>query len=165
MRRTKTGVLPSVDFMEPRLLLSTAAPLLSKHALSGVVREVRAIVGTLARTNNTVQASAQLTGLASQIPSGSLGSPWRGRATSGSFALIPRGRSSRRKNGSSATSTVTSRAASMAATDRYPGRAPRPPPIPARARARPLPGPRPLPAKARQVRPLLAHAQSRQRED
>jgi hypothetical protein len=71
MRRTKTGVLPSVDVMEPRLLLSTAAPLLSKHALTGVVREIRAIVSTLAKTGDTVQASAQLTALSSQIPSGS----------------------------------------------------------------------------------------------
>ncbi len=73
MKRTKTGVLPSVDVMEPRLLLSIAAPLLSKHELSGVVREVRAIVGTLAKTQDTVQASARLTGLASQISSGSEG--------------------------------------------------------------------------------------------
>jgi hypothetical protein len=73
MRRMKTSVSPSVDFMEPRLLLSTAAPLLSKHALAGVVREVRAIVTTLAKTGNTVQASAQLSALSSQIPSGSAG--------------------------------------------------------------------------------------------
>ena len=73
MRRTKTGLLPSVDAMEPRLLLSTAAPLLSRHALNGVVREIKGIVSTLARTEDTVQASAQLTGLSSQIPSGSAG--------------------------------------------------------------------------------------------
>jgi hypothetical protein len=73
MRKTKTGVLPSVDVMEPRLLLSTTAPLLSKHALTGVVREVRVIVSTLARTKNTVEASAQLTGLSSQLPSGFAG--------------------------------------------------------------------------------------------
>ena len=70
MRRTKMGVLPSVDVMEPRVLLSTAAPLLSKHALSGVVRDVRAIMSTLAKTEDTVQASAQLTRLSSRIPSG-----------------------------------------------------------------------------------------------
>ncbi len=70
MRKTKTGVLPVVDVMEPRLLLSTAAPLLSRQALSGVVREVRAIVNTLAKTEDTVEASAQLTGLSSLIPSG-----------------------------------------------------------------------------------------------
>ncbi len=73
MRRTKTGALPGVDVMEPRLLLSIATPLLSRHALGGVVREVRAIVNTLAKTENTVQASAQLTGLSSQIPFGSEG--------------------------------------------------------------------------------------------
>ena len=73
MRRTKTGILPGVDVMEPRLLLSTAAPMMSRHALSGVVREVRAIVSTLAKTQDTVQASAQLTGLSSQVPSGSVG--------------------------------------------------------------------------------------------
>ena len=70
MRRTKMSVSPSVDVMEPRVLLSHATPLLSKHALSGVVRDVRAIMGTLAKTENTVQASAQLTGLSSRIPSG-----------------------------------------------------------------------------------------------
>jgi hypothetical protein len=73
MRRTKTGVLPSVDVMEPRLLLSTGAPLVSKHTLNGVVREVRAIVSTLVKTEDTVLASAQLAGLSSQIPSGSAG--------------------------------------------------------------------------------------------
>jgi hypothetical protein len=72
-KRTKTGVLPGVDGMEPRLLLSTAAPLMSKHALSAVVREVRAIVGTLGKTKDTVLASTQLTGLSSQVPFGSEG--------------------------------------------------------------------------------------------
>jgi len=62
-----------LDVLEPRLLLSTAAPLLSKHALAGVVREVRAIVGTLAKTQDSAQARAQLTVLSSQIPSGSTG--------------------------------------------------------------------------------------------
>ncbi len=70
MRRTKTGFLPSVDVMERRVLLSTAAPLLSKPALSGVVRDVKAIIHTLAKTEDTVQASAQLTALSSRIPSG-----------------------------------------------------------------------------------------------
>ena len=73
MRRTKTGALPSVDLLEPRLLLSNAAPLLSNHAMNGVVREVRAIVSTLAKTQDIAQASAQLTGLASQIRYGSEG--------------------------------------------------------------------------------------------
>jgi hypothetical protein len=73
MRRTKTGVLPSVDAMESRLLLSTAAPLLARHALTGVVREVRAIVSTLARTDDTTQANAELTGLSAQISSESAG--------------------------------------------------------------------------------------------
>jgi hypothetical protein len=80
MRRTKVGISPSVDVMEPRLLLSTAAPFLSEHALSGVVRDVRAIMGTLARTEDTVQASAQLTKLSSRIPSGpeGLAPTWQG---------------------------------------------------------------------------------------
>ena len=47
-----------------------AGPLLSKHALGGVVRDVRAIMSTLARTENSVQASAHLTRLSSRIPSG-----------------------------------------------------------------------------------------------
>jgi hypothetical protein len=70
MRRTKMGLLPAVDVMEPRLVLSTAAPLLSQHELRGVVREVKAIVSTLAKTGSAGQASAELTALASRIPSG-----------------------------------------------------------------------------------------------
>src|SRR5215475_12350453 len=79
MRRTKLGVLPTVDVLEPRVLLSTAAPLLSQHALRGVVRDVRSIMSTLARTEDTVQASAQLTELSSRIPSGpeGLAPSWR----------------------------------------------------------------------------------------
>jgi hypothetical protein len=73
MRRTKTAFLASVDVMEPRLLLFAPAPLLSHHGLTVVVREVDAIVKTLAKTEDVVQASTQLTGLASQIPSGSEG--------------------------------------------------------------------------------------------
>jgi Macro domain len=73
MRRTKTAFLPSVDVMEPRLLLFAAIPLLSHHGLTVVVREVDAIVKTLAKTEDVVQASTQLTGLASQVPSGSEG--------------------------------------------------------------------------------------------
>jgi hypothetical protein len=73
------GILPSVDIIESRVLLSTAVPLLSKHALSGVVHDVKAIVSTLAKTQDTVQASAHLTGLSSRIPSGpeGLAPSWR----------------------------------------------------------------------------------------
>ena len=71
MRRTKTSVLPGVDVMETRLLLSTAAPHMARRALTGIVHDIKAIVSTLARTDNTVQAGAQLTGLSSQVPSGS----------------------------------------------------------------------------------------------
>jgi hypothetical protein len=79
MRRTKMSVSPSVDVMEPRVLPSTAAPLLSQHAMSGVVRDVRAIMSTLAKTKDTVQASAHLTRLSSRIPSGpeGLAPSWR----------------------------------------------------------------------------------------
>jgi hypothetical protein len=80
MRRTKLGILPSVDAIEPRVLLSTASPFLSRHALSGVVRDVRAIMSTLARTDNTVHASVQLSRLSSRIPSGTeeLAPTWQG---------------------------------------------------------------------------------------
>ena len=63
MKRTTTGLLPLVEAMEPRWLLSTATPLLSRQAMNGVIREVKAIVGELARTSDTVQASSQLSGL------------------------------------------------------------------------------------------------------
>ena len=66
-------------------------------------------MSTLARTENTVKASTQLTRLASRIPSGPRCWPRRGRATSGSIALIPRGRSSRQRDRSSTTSTDSSR--------------------------------------------------------
>jgi hypothetical protein len=69
MRRTKPSILPSVDAMETRLLPSTAGTLLSRHAELAVVREVKAIVNTLARTENTAKASTELTGLSSLIPS------------------------------------------------------------------------------------------------
>src|SRR5438270_3293431 len=79
MRSTKLGVAPSVDVLEPRVLLSTAAPLLSQHALRGVVRDVRAIMSTLAKTEDTAQARAHLTRLSSRIPSGpeGLAPSWR----------------------------------------------------------------------------------------
>ena len=70
MRRAKTSILPGIDTMEPRLLLSTAAPLVTRHELNGVVREIKAIVSSLARTDDTVQASMQLSGLSSQLPVG-----------------------------------------------------------------------------------------------
>jgi hypothetical protein len=70
MSRIKPSISPSVDVIEPRVLPSTAAPLLSSHELSGVVRDVRAILTTLARTTDTAQASAQLTRLSSRLPSG-----------------------------------------------------------------------------------------------
>jgi hypothetical protein len=79
MRRTKNSVSPNVDVVEPRALLSAATPLLTQHALHGVVRDVKAIMSTLARTEDTVGASAQLTGLSSRIPSGTeeLAPTWR----------------------------------------------------------------------------------------
>jgi hypothetical protein len=70
MRRAKTSFSPGIDTMEPRLLLSTAAPLVSRRELTGVVREIKAIVSSLARTDDTIQASTRLNGLSSQIPSG-----------------------------------------------------------------------------------------------
>jgi hypothetical protein len=73
MRRTKKRVSPSVDLVEPRVLLSAAAPLLTQHALNGVVRDVKAIMSALARTEDTVRASARLTELSSRIPSGRQG--------------------------------------------------------------------------------------------
>jgi hypothetical protein len=73
MRRTKIGVSPTVEIMEPRELLSMGAPLVSRHVLSGVVRDVRAIMSTLARTQDVGQASAQLDNLSSRIPSGPAG--------------------------------------------------------------------------------------------
>src|SRR5262249_36012546 len=71
---------PVVDVMEPRTLLSTGVPLLSGHALQGVVHEVRSITGTLVRTGNTSRASVALTRLSSRIPSGTeeLAPTWRG---------------------------------------------------------------------------------------
>jgi hypothetical protein len=43
---------------------------LSTHALSGVVRDVKIIIRMLARTDDSVQASAQLSRIASRLPSG-----------------------------------------------------------------------------------------------
>jgi hypothetical protein len=79
MRRTKTALSPSVDVMESRVLLSMAGAPISEHAFLGVVRDVKAIMSTLARTENTVQASAHLTSLSARIPSGpeALGPSWQ----------------------------------------------------------------------------------------
>jgi hypothetical protein len=79
MRRTKTGVSPIVDVLEPRVVLSGAAPLLSQQALHGVVRDVKAIMSTLARTEDTDQARVALTQLSARIPSGleGLAPAWR----------------------------------------------------------------------------------------
>ena len=59
--------------MDARVLPSAAAPLLTQHALHGVVREVRATMNTLARTGDAAGASGKLNALASSIPSGSEG--------------------------------------------------------------------------------------------
>jgi hypothetical protein len=79
MRRPSKKIAPGVDALEPRTLLSTGAPLLSERALHAVVHEVRSIMGTLVRTGNTGRAGAELTTLASRIPSGSkeLAPTWR----------------------------------------------------------------------------------------
>src|SRR5262245_16700388 len=79
MRRTTNRVSPNVDVMEPRVLLSVARPLLNHHALRGVVQGVRAIMSTLARTGDTVQATDDLIRLSSRVPSGpeSLAPTWQ----------------------------------------------------------------------------------------
>jgi hypothetical protein len=70
MRRTKPGISPNLDVLESREVLSTAAPFLSQHALIGVVRDVRSIMGNLARTHDTAQASLRLDRLSARIPHG-----------------------------------------------------------------------------------------------
>jgi hypothetical protein len=79
MRRTKKRLSPGLDVIESRTLLSTGVPLLSAHALNGVVHEVRSIMGRLLRTGDTGRASADLTALASRVPSGTeeLAPAWR----------------------------------------------------------------------------------------
>jgi hypothetical protein len=79
MRRAKTNFVPGIATMEPRLLLSTAASLVSRHELTGVVHEIKVIVSSLARTDDTVLASSQLSGLTSRLPSGSerLAAAWQ----------------------------------------------------------------------------------------
>jgi hypothetical protein len=67
MRRNTPRLLPTVDVAEPRLLLSATAPLSSASPLARVVHEVKAIVNNLAKTDDMVQASANLSSLASQI--------------------------------------------------------------------------------------------------
>jgi hypothetical protein len=71
MGRPTKRLMPDVDVMEPRTMLTTGAPLLSVHALHGVVHDVRSIFGTLIRTGDTGRAGAALTGLSSRIPLGS----------------------------------------------------------------------------------------------
>lgn len=71
MKRTNSSVSPSLDVLEPRCLLSSGALLESRGALTVDVREIKGIVTALARTNDTVQASTELTELSSQVPSAS----------------------------------------------------------------------------------------------
>ena len=85
MRTTKPSLLPSVDVMEPRLLLSTGVPLASAHVLTRVDHLVKSIVTSLARTDDTVQANANLSSLASQIAPALHRLPCRGKATSRSI--------------------------------------------------------------------------------
>jgi hypothetical protein len=75
----KKSLSPVVDVMEARVVPSAATPLISRHALQEVARDVRAIMGTLARTGDTARASARLTGLSSRVPSGpeELAPAWR----------------------------------------------------------------------------------------
>ncbi len=73
MPRTKQSIKPSVEVVEPRVLLSAAARPVSPHTLNAVARDVRGIMTTLSRTENTARASAQLTRLSSRIPSGRAG--------------------------------------------------------------------------------------------
>lgn len=83
MRRTKHRVAPGVDVVESRVLLSAGAPVMTRHALDGVVRDVRAIVNTLARTDDIAQASRHLTRLSAKVPSGpvELAPAWRADLT------------------------------------------------------------------------------------
>jgi hypothetical protein len=67
MRRTKPRLLPRVDVMEPRSLLSIGGSLASAHVLTRVDHVVKSILTSLAKTDDTVQANANLTSLASQI--------------------------------------------------------------------------------------------------
>jgi hypothetical protein len=67
MRRTKPRLLPSMDVMEPRSLLSTGGSLASARVLTRVDHLVKSIVTSLAKTHNTVRANANLASLASQI--------------------------------------------------------------------------------------------------
>jgi hypothetical protein len=78
MRRPKRCV-PQWDAMEPRALPSAATPLLSMHALHGIVHDIKAIVRTLSETDAVGRASVQLARLASRIPGGreQLASVWR----------------------------------------------------------------------------------------
>lgn len=80
MRGTTKRFAPGLEVIEERALLSSAAPLLSPHALDGVVREVRGIMSTLARTGDASRASAALTRLSGRLPSGAaeLATAWQG---------------------------------------------------------------------------------------
>jgi hypothetical protein len=67
MRRTKPRLLPSMDVMEPRSLLSAGGSLASARVLTRVDHLVKSIVTSLAKTDDIVQANANLASLASQV--------------------------------------------------------------------------------------------------
>lgn len=79
MPRSKTRVSPSLEVVESRTLLSAAGPVMTPHALNVVVRDIRGIMNTLARTDDTARASRHLTRLSSRVPSGreGLAPAWR----------------------------------------------------------------------------------------
>ena len=71
MRRMKPRLIPHLDAMEPRLLLSTTPPREFKYTASAAAHEIKAIVNGLAKSGDRTEADANLTTLASQLMPGS----------------------------------------------------------------------------------------------
>lgn len=96
MRRKTPSLSPVLDAIEPRVLPSVAAPLISTHALRADVREVRTVMASLAQTGNLGRAENRLVAIAATIPGGAevLVPEWRtdlsvyhdGRATTAAVA-------------------------------------------------------------------------------
>ena len=68
MSRKKKYLTPALERAEPRVLPSAAVPMLHPPAMHRVAVEVKAVMGTLARTGNVVRAEARLDRLASNDP-------------------------------------------------------------------------------------------------
>ncbi len=79
MRRGTRKISPRLEALESKELLSAGLPVLTMRTLEHIEGRINAIMGTLARTNDTARAGEALTALSRRIPFGArqLAPAWR----------------------------------------------------------------------------------------